>query len=271
MLRNRIIITICFIILLAPIYWMFNGSLQDLYGVFIMPPRLIPVNATLNNYRGLFASPYVGAWFVNTVVVVLSRCFLSVLTATTAGYAFAFHQFRGKKALWIFLLAGIMIPHVTMIVPLFVVINKMGLSGTHLGVILPKCFSPVGMYLARTYFQSIPPAVLESARIDGASELQIFRRIVLPIARPIVTALALFAAIGALGDFIWQMLMLQHASMQTLLIGIMRQIVFLGGDDHLNPIGRSLAGGVVLIVPVLLIFIIANRYFTSALGGAVKE
>jgi len=272
-MRNRIILFFIMVIMLMPLYFMVIGSFQDIYGLFIMPPQFIPRNPTLANYVWVLNQP-LAVMLRNSGYVTVTTVILSVFISATGGYAFAFYKFPGKRILWPIALAGIMIPRMSMIIPLFVVCRKLGISGQLLAVILPASYMPVGMYLSRTYFESVPKSLLESARIDGASEAQILFRIVAPVSRPIITAIALFAGIQSLGDYLWQMLQLQRPRVHTLLIGLMRAVMLRGGGDgstNINPVGRSLAVAVVLTVPMLLIFFVANKYFTTALGGATKE
>jgi len=272
-MRNRAILISIIALMIAPVWFTVVGSFQDLYGTFIMPPELLPSHPTLVNYQWV-AEQHIVLWFSNTVAIVVSVVVLSTIISTTGGYAFAFYQFRGKRILWAVLLAGIMIPRMAMLVPLFVVVRKLHLSGSALAVILPTAFAPVGLYLARTYFETIPKSLLESARLDGASEPRILWHIVAPISKPIVTATALFAAVGSLNDYLWQMLQLQRPRVQTLLVGLMRETMRRSGAGDItpiNPIGRSLASAVVLLIPLVVIFVIANRFFTTALGGAIKE
>jgi len=269
--RAKILLVLLACLALAPLYFMAIGSLQDIHGVFAMPPQLIPHHPTLCNYEWI-ASLSVGRWALNTVLIMGLGTALAVSTVVMAAYAFAFYRFPCKKILWLALLSGLMIPRISSIIPLFVVMRKLGLSGTLPAVVLPAALYPSGLYLARTYFQGVPPSLLESARIDGASEWQILWRVVAPISRPIVTALSLFTAIGAMGDYLWQMLQLQRKAAQTLLVGLMRAVMTLGASEiSVNPVGRSLAVGIVLLAPMLVVFFSASRYFTSALGGAVKE
>jgi len=269
---TRPILIILFLLLLAPVYWMFTGSLQDSYGVMMMPPRIFPEDPTLENYGRLLGQSAVPRWAINTILTVALSVTLSVGLSVSAGYSFAFYEFKAQRVLWLFLLAGIMIPRISIIVPLFVVINKLGMSGTLTAVILATGFSPVGMFLARAFFSTVPGSILESARMDGATELQILARIVVPVSRPIITALALFAAIASLQDYMWQMLVLQRPRVQTLLVGLTRTVMLRGGgsETNLNPIGQSLAAGVVLLLPLVLIFAVANKYFTTVLGGVEK-
>jgi ABC-type glycerol-3-phosphate transport system permease component len=269
---NRALLVFAFIVLLAPLYFLITGSFQDIHGLFVMPPRLWPRNPTAVNYEWVLSLPLLH-WLRNTGYVFVTTVTLSVLISVTGGYAFAFYRFPLKRFLWIIALAGIMVPRMSLIIPQFVVLRKLNLNGTLLAAILPAAYMPIGLYLARTYFETVPKSLLESARIDGANELQILSRVVAPVSRPIVTAIALFAGLHSLGDFMWQMLQLQHPRVHTLLVGLMRAVMLRGGESatNINPVGRSMAVAVVLAIPMLLLFIIANRYFTTALGGATKE
>lgn len=262
------------VVFLAPVYFMIIGGLQDIHGVMLMPPRLLPYNPTLDNYAWVLRLNGAGRWALNTVIVTALGTALSVTVCTMAAYAFAFYRFPGKRALWLLLMSRLMIPRISVIIPLFVVMRHIGMNGTLLAVILPAAVWPIGMYLARTYFESVPLSLLESARIDGAHEWQILLHVVAPVSRPIVTALALFTAVGQMGDFLWQMLQLTRVGRQTLLVGLTRAVMRFGAvgtELAVNPLGRSMAVGTVLLAPLLIIFFTASRYFTSALGGALKE
>jgi ABC-type glycerol-3-phosphate transport system permease component len=270
-LVRKLIFCFIFIFLLLPMYFMFIGSFQEIKGLMIMPPRLIPWNATLSNYMRIFSLSK-PIWIANTLIVTLTTLIFSVLVSCSAGYAFAFFKFPCKRILWVLLLIGIMLPRISLLIPQYVVIKELGISGTLAAVILPCVFNPVGMYLARTYFETVPMSLLESSRLDGAHEWQILRHIVMPISKPIIAALSVFAAIGSLSDFIWQMIVLQQPNRLTLLIGLMRAAMIKGGGaPGLNPIGKSLAVGCLLLIPLVIVFAIGNRYFVGSLGGAIKE
>ena len=272
MIRKSILI-IFFILLLLPIYWMLIGSFQDLRGLMAMPPRMIPNNPSLNNYVFFFNNWPVIKWIYNTIFVTIFTVIISVSISLLTAYVFAFYKFKMKNVLWAIFLIGIMLPRISLLIPTYIIIKNLGLSGQLWAVILPVCFSPIGIYLARNYFESIPISLLESARLDGANELQVLYKIVAPLSKPIVTALALFAAIGILQDYIWQMLILQNESNQTLLVGLIKAAATRGGGElNVNPIGRQFATGIILLFPLLIIFLIANKYFTKdMLSGAVKE
>lgn len=270
---TKTFLVIIFILLFIPLYWMIVGSFQNLQGVMVMPPKLIPSHPILDNYIYLLKDDF----FIlakNTLVVVIGTVILSAFVSLSAGYAFAAFNFKLKKIIWMLFLSALMIPRISLIIPLFTIIKKLGIQGTLAAVILPIVFSPLGIYLARNYFESIPRSILESARIDGANEWQILWKIVTPVSKPIVSALSLFAGVGALQDYIWQMLVLQNPLKQTLLVGIMRKVMLRGIEDggiNVNPVGRSFAAAIILLFPLLIIFIAANKYFINSLGGAIKE
>ena len=271
-LPAKIGLILLFILMFIPLYWMLMGSFQDIYGVMKMPPNIIPKSVTLQNYVYLLKEDAV-KWLLNTIIVVGGTVVISVLLSITAGYAFGIYKFKGGKLLWTAYLSQLMIPRISLIIPLFVIIKKLGISGKLSAVIIPVAFSPMGIYLATNYFKSIPRSIMESARIDGASEMQVLRYIVAPISKPILSALALFSGIGALQDYLWQMLVLQKPERRTLLVGLMRKVMERGGIGELgvNPVGRSFAVGILLFFPLLLIFLVANKFFVESLGGSVKE
>lgn len=271
-MSRKIVMLLVFFCMVVPIYFMVIGGFQALTGIMKMPPNLIPYNATLANYRRMVDWPMV-TWFRNTVFVLVCTDMLTVLLCSMTGYVFAFYRFRMKELLWGILLSGLMLPRISMIIPLYVVVKHLGLSGSLLAVILPIAYYPVGIYLARIFFSTISPSLLESARLDGATELQVLTRIVMPMSRPIITCLALFASINALGDYIWQMLVLQKEGNRTLLVGMIQQSLVrsVGAGVDINPIGMGLATGTILLFPLLVMFVIANKYFTQSLSGAIKE
>jgi multiple sugar transport system permease protein len=272
MLR-KILLVIIFILLLLPMWYLFTGSFQEIKGIFRMPPDIIPRNITLNNYEWLFSLSNLGIWAINTIIVSIITVILSILVSASSGYVFAMYNFRIKKVLWLLFMASIMLPRISTIIPLFVVTNKIGISGTIFSVILPSVFSATSIYLARNYFEGIPKAFIESAKIDGCGDFNILFKIVMPISQPIITAIALFSAIGSLGDYIWQQLQLQRNETITLLVGLIRAVGVRNDPAvAVNPLGRALAVSCFLLVPLLVLFLIANKYFVEGLSsGAIKE
>jgi len=266
----RILFILIFAVLLLPLYFLAMGSFQDLHGFIEMPPRFIPAHPTLDNYVKVFEWP-VWRFAANTLLITVLTILLSVSVSSSAGYAFAFFNFPGKEILWVAFLFGVMIPRISLLIPQYVILSRMNLSGEIAGVIMSYVFVPTSLYLARNYFETVPKSLLESARMDGANEFQVLTRVVMPISKPIIAALSVFAAIGALSDYIWQMLVLQEDEKQTLLVGLIRRAMHHDVEYMVNPIGRKFAVAMILFIPLLIVFLVANKYFTSALSGAVKE
>jgi ABC-type glycerol-3-phosphate transport system permease component len=271
MVRKVLVAAFC-VLMLLPLWFLFTGSIQSIKGLMIMPAPIFPANPTLANYSWLVQIPELVRWVFNTGFITLSVVLGSTLVSAMAGYAFAFYNFKGKKLLWMLLMLGLMIPSISKIIPLFVITNQLGIAGTQLSAIMPLIFAPTLIFLARNYFETVPKSLLEAARIDGANDWQILFRIILPISQPIVGCIALFSAISALGDFVWQQLQLQDNQVATLLVGLMRMVQNKNADGMgINPIGKAMMVGVVLMVPLLIIFSVANKYFTNSLSGAMKE
>ncbi len=238
-----------------------------------MPPNLFPKNPSFDSYVTVIHRASILRWVLNTLIVLASVTVGTIFVNVTAGYAFSFHKFKCQKILWSFLLLGIMIPRISLIIPLFVVINKIHLSGQLPAVILPCIFAPASMYLSKVYFDTVPRSLLESARIDGCSEWQVLKNIVLPVSLPIVTTIGLFSSVGSMQDWLWQALQLQMRENQTLLVGMTRSLWGSGLVQGMtkNYIGNSFATGVILILPVVILFAVASKKFVNGLGGAIKE
>ncbi len=268
---KKIILILFFILLLFPMYLMLIGSIQNIKGIMKMPPNLFPLHPVLDNYSRMLKWN-IPTWLYNSLIGTFITVILTILTVCSAGYVFSFYKFNFKELLWAFFLVGIMIPRISLLIPQYVIIKKLGISGRLSATIFPIVFSSLLLYLVRNYFETVPKSLLESARLDGATELQILLHIVMPISKPIISAVAVFSSIGYLQDYIWQMLVLQKDSNQTLLIGLMKSIRtckdgLLGGF----PYGQAMAVGTVLMIPLIIIFLVANKFFVQSMEGAVKE
>jgi multiple sugar transport system permease protein len=260
------------ILLIAPIYLMVAYSFAPIKGFVVMPPHLIPAAPTLNNYVMVMAVSHFARWVANSFIIVASVVLFGTIAAGSAGYAFAFLPFKGREVVFWILMSSMFVSYYALIVPRFQVVSKLGLHGLP-AVIAMEVFWPTGIYLFRGYFHTIPASLLESARIDGAHEWQVFMRVVLPVCKPMIGCAVVFLGLGALQDFLWQMLVLQTEQSRTLLVGLMSTIYQTGGGGShtIRNLGYDMAVGTVLLVPLLAIFAASSRYFVEGLKGAVKE
>jgi multiple sugar transport system permease protein len=249
-----------------PLLWMLAVSFMAPGEASHFPPPVLPRHATLVNYRTLFANAGIGRYFLNSLLLALGATLLSLLFNVGAGYAFAKLHFRGREKLFRMLLATLVIPAQVAMLPLFLMLKQIGLVNSFAGVLIPSMASVFGIFLVRQYALTIPDALLEAARLDGAGELRIFRLIVLPLLGPILVTLALFSFLGSWNDFMWPLIVLTDKDMYTLPVAIA-----LLSSEHVQDNELMMAGSVLTIVPVLLIFLALQRYYLQGLTmGSVK-
>jgi|SRR3990167_4168269 len=257
------------LLLLFPTYWMLAGSLQPISGVLRLPPNLVPRAVTVGNYVALFKHNPISRWALNTVALGGLSVIGAVGTAAVAGYAFsAFHM---PVCIWWAFIVTLMVPRVAIVIPQFAVFHGLRLAGGWVGVFLPLLYYPTGILLFRVHADGMPKSLRDAARIDGASEGQIFTRIVLPLATPVIGILVIGKAFEALGDYLWQSLILTGREEMTLIVGL---VAATGRRQEIsvNPIGVTLAAGILMMAPMLVVFLVFQRSFRyNLLGGAIKE
>lgn len=251
---------------LFPLFWMVSVSLMQPGEAAAFPPPLWPENPTFDHYRLLFETHGVGRYLANSAILATLATFLALSFTVPAGYAFAKLRFRGRERVMQLLLAALVIPGQIGTLPLFLFLQRLGLVNTFAGALVPWLASIFGLYLVREYARSIPDEMLEAARIDGASEWQIFTRIVFPILQPILVTLALFVFLGSWNDFLWPLIILTDQENYTLPVGLAAMARQSVQDTEL-----MMAGAVVTVIPPLVLFLALQRYYMRGLmAGGVK-
>jgi multiple sugar transport system permease protein len=249
-----------------PLVWMVSASLMAPGEASNFPPPLWPRAATLDNYRELFAAKGIGRQAANSLLVAVLATLVSLAFNLSAGYAFAKLKFPGRERIFKTLLGALVIPGQVTMMPLFLMLKQMGLVNSYAGALVPWLASVFGIFLVRQYAQSIPDDILEAARMDGASEFRIFAHVVLPLLKPIVVTLAVLVFLGAWNDFMWPLIVLTDRDLQTLpvaLAGLSR--------EHVQDTELMMAGSVLTVLPVLLLFLVLQRhYMKGLLMGSVK-
>jgi multiple sugar transport system permease protein len=265
-LAVNVLLALLALLSLAPLLWMLSVSFMRAGEANQFPPPLLPAAATLNNYRELFARAGMGRYFLNSVAIASLTTVLAVFFNTLAGYAFAKLNFRGREAAFRALLAALVIPGQVAMMPLFLMMKPLHLVNTWMGAVVPGMAGVFGIFLVRQYARSLPDELLEAARIDGAGEWRIFFSIVLPALRPILVTLAVFSFLGAWNDFMWPLIVLSNAELQTLPVALASL-----SRQHVQDNELMMAGSVVTVLPVLLLFLVLQRhYMRGLLMGAVK-
>jgi multiple sugar transport system permease protein len=264
-LVNLLLVLLAFFAL-APLLWMLSVSFMPTGAASHFPPPVLPAAPTLHNYVELFSRAGMGRYFANSLLVASVTTVIAVFLNTLAGYAFAKLRFRGREATFRLLLAALVIPGQVAMMPLFLMLKPLHLVNTYMGAVVPGMAGIFGIFLVRQYARSLPDELLEAARIDGAGEWRIFFSIVLPALRPILVTLAVFSFLGAWNDFMWPLIVLSNQDLQTLPVALASL-----SREHVQDNELMMAGSVVTIVPVLLLFLVLQRhYIKGLLLGSVK-
>lgn len=253
-------------IVLFPLVWMVSVSFMSQGEAATFPPPLLPSKPTLEHYRDLFVTQGMGRYMLNSLILATLATILALLFTVPAGYAFAKLRFAGRDRLFQLLVAALVVPAQIGTLPLFLMLKSMGLVNTYAGALVPWLASIFGLFLVRQYALSIPDEMLEAARVDGATEGQIFRRVVLPTLQPIVVTLALFVFLGSWNDFLWPLIVLTDQSNYTLPVALAAL-----SREHVQDAEMMMAGAVVTVAPVLILFLALQRYYIRGmLAGSVK-
>jgi multiple sugar transport system permease protein len=253
-----LILAFCGIIMVFPFLWMLSTSLKTGTSIFAYPPQLIPEQFAWNNYAEVFSrQPMLSALFNSTKIALINSAG-TLLTSSMAAYAFAKIRFRFKNQLFMILLATMMIPGQVTLIPMFVWFKNFGWIDTHYPLIIPALLSNAyGVFLLRQFFMTIPDSYSESARIDGAHQLTIFFRIMLPLCIPALTTLGLFSFMGNWNSFLAPLIYLNTKTKFTIPLIIMSFQNLHG----LNNWGILMAASCVSILPIMLLYVFAQRYF----------
>lgn len=255
------------IAMLLPLLWMLSTALKiPPEDIFQFPPKFIPDSPSLQNFQDAWQQEPFDRYFFNSFVIATATTVLNLLICSLGAYPLARLRFRGREPIFLLIVATILIPFQIVMIPLYIDAVRFGLLNTYLGAIFPFIASAFGIFLMRQAFQTVPKELEEAARIDGCSELGIWWHIMMPSVRPALVTLALFVFIGSWGDFLWPLLVLDRPEYYTLPLGVNR----LSGSFSNNWRLIS-AGSIISIVPVILVFIAAQRYIVpSETGSGVK-
>ncbi|MDQ6620528.1 MAG: carbohydrate ABC transporter permease [Pseudomonadota bacterium] len=263
-----IITVIALVITVFPFYWMLNTSLKPSTDVFLSPPTFGPSHWTLDAYTSLFTHKPIARYFVNSIVVSVGSTALSVLLAALAAYGFTRFFVRGATAFIVFLLFTKMLPETLLIIPYFQLMSDLGLLNTYWALILAySSFAlPFSVWMLIGFFRSIPREIDEAAIMDGASVMQVFFRIILPLARPGLVAVALFTFLIAWNAYVWALVLTTDSSMYVLSVGIANMV-----GEYRVQWNELMAAALIAAAPVMVLYALLERHLVSAItAGAVK-
>ena len=258
-----LIITAMYI--LAPLVFMFTASVMPAGDIMKMPYRWIPKGIYWQNYwqgiRGNDGSFIYLRNILNSLIVAATVTVTTVFLSAVTGYGLAKFHFRGRHVAFMMILATMMIPFEVIMIPLYLIITKIGIQNSYAGLIAPFLVTAFGIFLMRQYYITFPDEILDAARIDGASEPEIFRRIILPNSVPALATLAILTFKGQWDNLLWPLLVAQSEEMKTIPLYIVR----FTAEKHTDE-GAMMAVAAIASIPILILFFRLSRYFIS---GAV--
>lgn len=257
------------IIIIYPFVWMISSAFKPLGEIYEFPPRLITENMSFDNFRVVLfeQNPSFSRYFMNTLVTTIISVGGTLLTASMAGYAFAKMKFKFRDQLFLLYLLTMMVPFQVLMVPQFILFKYLGIFNTLGALILPRLFSPLSTFLMRQFYVDIPESIIEAGRIDGASEFRIFFNLVFPIAKPAMATVVILNFVWRWNAYEAPLIFITDKNLYTLTVGLTNFIDEAGfAMDHL-----IMAGAVVAMIPMLIIFLIGQRYMIEGLtSGSVK-
>ncbi|MGN6486238.1 MAG: carbohydrate ABC transporter permease [Devosia sp.] len=263
-LWTAVTVTILALIALAivfPFIWMLFTSFKPEAQIAQYPPKLFPDSWTLENYQNVWSRIPFARLFLNSIVMAGGVTIISLLLDSMAAYALSRLEFPGRDAIFIVILIALMLPFQVMFIPLYVVVHDLGLLDSYSGLIVPRATNAFGIFMLRQFFMTLPRELDEAARIDGASEFGIYWRIILPLSGPALATLAIFHFMYNWNDFLWPLLITSSTEMRTLPAGL---ALFVG--QHVVEYGVVMAGAVLTLLPLLVAFLFAQRYFIQGIA-----
>lgn len=251
------------IVWILPFAWMLLGSVKTQREILQRPPTWWPQEFTWENFGAWFGQLNFGQFFGNSIVVALFTVLGNLVFCSMVGYALAKMDFPGKKALFVVVMVTLMVPGVVTFVPLFVMVSSLGLVDSYAALILPFVTTPLGVFLMRQFMLGIPDPLLEAARIDGAGELRIFARIVMPLCGPPLATLGILTFLASWNNFLWPLVAAQTEAKYTLPVALSLYSTGQNATDY----GLLLAGSVLVIAPIILLFVFLQRYFIQGIAS----
>jgi len=249
-------------LMLLPLVWMLVTSVETLDQTRHFPPTLIPSGIHWQNYPDAWNAAPFGRFFANSLIVTGTAVASNLLLCSLAGYAFARFRFLGRGPLFIVLLATLMVPFQVIMIPTFLIVQHLGLVDSLGGLVAPNLVTPFGIFLLRQFFRTLPIELEEAARIDGCTRLGVLFRVVLPLSLPALATLGIVTFLWTWNDFLWPLIVITSTDVNTVQLGLAN---FQGA--HVTKWNLLMAGNVMALAPMLIVFVVAQRWFVQSLAS----
>lgn len=253
--------------MITPFIWTLATSLKGQNeAVFSFPPEFIPKNPTVDNYRVVWNTLPIARYFINSMILAVFGVVLPIILCSMAAFPLARMDFKGKQLVFLTIIGTMMIPGEVTMIPIYLIINKLGLMGNYAGIILPGAVPIMSVFLMRQSFLAVPKEMEESAIIDGAKVWQIWLNIMIPMVKPTIATMSILNFIGAWNNFLWPLLVLDDPNTYPLTLGLYQlQGTFVANTRLVA------AGAMIALVPILIVFVFFQKYFIdAAYSSAVK-
>lgn len=261
-----IVLAILSLLTLFPILWIACSSFKPQSELFQVPMTILPKVFTFENYSNSLGRGDFLLYFGNTLFVSVISTVITVLINVMAGYALAKYVFPLRNVIFTVMIATLMVPLQVIMIPIFLQLKSFGLLNSLWGIIIPPAATPTGVFLARQYLVTIPDSMLEASRIDGAGEWFIFRRVILPLSKPIIATIAIFSFMWRWNDYLWPLIVISKNDKQT----IQQALANFVGQLQINW-SDLLAMTTITIIPVIIVFFAFQKFFMQGItAGAVK-
>lgn len=247
-------------IMLLPYVWMVLSSLKSNMEIVSGSSGFFPSHPSLDGYRTVFLEAPFMTWLLNSTLTSIVITVVTLFTSALAGYVFAKHQFKGKKLLFILILATMMIPFQVIMIPTYLITAKLGLINSLLAIILPNLVSSYGVFLAKQFIEDIPQDLLDAARMDGAGELRLMVRIIAPLILPMLSALGIFTFMNSWNNYLWPLIILNDTGKMTVPLAL----VYFNGAHMVN-YNVVMSAAVLITIPVIIVFLIFQKQFIKGL------
>ncbi|MCM1046126.1 MAG: carbohydrate ABC transporter permease [Candidatus Gastranaerophilales bacterium] len=258
-----VILIIIALVMIVPFLWMLSASIKSDREVFQMNPFVwIPENPKWGNYSDIWTRIPFARFVGNTVYLTIVVTFLQLLTSSFAAYSFAKLEFRHRSGLFLAYIATIAMPWQVYMVPQFIMMRKMGLNDKLLAIICLQAFSAFGVFMMKQFYEGIPGDLCEAARIDGMSEYKIYATIMLPLSKPALSTLTIFTFVNTWNDYLGPLIYLKSQEKKTIQLGLKMFI-----SQYSSDYGLIMAGSVLSLIPVLIVFLCLQRYFVEGVAS----
>lgn len=250
------------LLMIGPFVWMLLGSVKPESEIRQVPPTWLPERVTTENFTELFQRLDFPTFFGNSLFVAVVVTLGNVILASMVGYALAKLDFPGRRVIFALVVGTLMVPGMAVFIPQFVLVANLGLVNTYPGLILPFLVQPFGIFLMRQFIGGLPDELIDAARIDGAGELRIFARVILPLCGPALATLAILTFLGSWNNFLWPLVVAQSEDKYTLPIALALYSV----GQNRTEFGLLLAGAVVVAIPMIVVFLVLQKHFTRGIA-----